>query len=127
MLTDKMAIATFTVSDLDRAIKFYTEKVGLKFVRKSEGDANLEAGMGSMIDIYLKPNSATENTVVTFMVDDLEAEIEALKGKGVVFEEYDIPGMGIKTENGIARMGETMAAWFKDTEGNIVAIFSMKK
>ncbi len=53
-------------------------------------------------------------------MDDVEAEVAELKGRGVVFEEYDLPGM--KTVNGIATGGGSKAAWFKDSEGNIMAV-----
>jgi catechol 2,3-dioxygenase-like lactoylglutathione lyase family enzyme len=122
MLGDKRVVANLTVSDLDRAIQFYTDKLGLKLVRKSEWDANLSAGEGSMIDIYLKPNSTCDNTSCTFMVEDINREMEQLSSKGITFEEYDMPDMGIKTVNGVADMNGTKSAWFKDSEGNIIAL-----
>ena len=53
-------------------------------------------------------------------VEDVAAEVAELKKRGVVFEEYDMPG--IKTEHGIASSGGAKTAWFKDTEGNILAV-----
>ena len=55
-----------------------------------------------------------------WQVDDVEREVAELRAKGVMFEEYDAPG--IKTKDGIAVAGNTKAAWFKDTEGNILAL-----
>ncbi len=60
------------------------------------------------------------HTQVGFRVDDIEAEVGQLRDKGVVFEEYDFPGL--KTENGIAQIGPGRSAWFKDSEGNLIAI-----
>jgi hypothetical protein len=57
------------------------------------------------------------------VVDDVEKAVVDLRSKGVTFEEYDMPG--IKTVNGIADMGDFKGAWFKDPEGNILAIGSM--
>jgi len=56
--------------------------------------------------------------------DNLEAEVDDLRGRGVVFEEYDLPGL--KTENGIATSTAGKAAWFTDTEGNILNLFQRK-
>ncbi len=58
--------------------------------------------------------------LLTFEVSDMEDEVNALRVKGVNFEEYDMPG--IKTQNGIATQGSVKAAWFKDSEGNILCI-----
>jgi hypothetical protein len=54
------------------------------------------------------------------MVDDVEVTVQELRGRGVVFEEYDFPGL--KTVNGVADLGYERAAWFKDSEGNILAV-----
>ena len=55
-----------------------------------------------------------------FIVDDVEDTVKGLKDRGVVFEEYDFPGL--KTENGIATMGNVKGAWFRDPDGNILAV-----
>ena len=71
--------------------------------------------------MYETENAGTAaNTAIGFDTDDIEAEVAALRGLGVTFEEYDFPGL--KTENGIATTNEDRAAWFKDTEGNILCI-----
>ncbi len=57
---------------------------------------------------------------MSFEVDDLGAMVTELRGRGVIFEEYDLPGL--KTENGIAEAEGERRAWFKDTEGNILAM-----
>ena len=60
------------------------------------------------------------NTLMTFAAKDLEADVQAMRDNGVVFEDYDFPGL--KTEDGIAHIGASAVAWFKDSEGNILAI-----
>jgi hypothetical protein len=71
--------------------------------------------------MYPKPNAGTSKASQAFwQVEDIECEVAELKARGVTFEEYDMPGM--KTRNGIATAGGAKAAWFKDTEGNIMAV-----
>jgi hypothetical protein len=71
--------------------------------------------------MYKSAGAGTSKASTAFwQVDDVEAEVAELRGRGVVFEEYDMPG--IKTENGISTGGGAKTAWFKDTEGNILAV-----
>jgi hypothetical protein len=71
--------------------------------------------------MYPSAGAGTSKASTAFWaVDDVEAEVAALKARGVVFEEYDMPG--IKMENSIATGGGAKTAWFKDSEGNIMAI-----
>ena len=60
------------------------------------------------------------HTQMGFMVSDIEREVVELRSRGVVFEEYDLPGL--KTEHGIATVDHARAAWFKDSEGNLLDI-----
>ena len=78
--------------------------------------------------VYENPGlKAPENTTLGFSVppDRFEATMADIRAKGVVFEEYDIPAMGLKTVNGVADRGGTKSAWFKDSEGNILNLVSM--
>jgi predicted enzyme related to lactoylglutathione lyase len=80
-----------------------------------------ECGSHSWVFMYPSKGAGTSKASTAFWtVDDVEAEVTQLKAKGVVFEEYDMPG--IKTVNSIATGGGARTAWFKDTEGNIMAI-----
>ncbi len=112
------------VADLKRAREFYENKLGLKVKEADEkmGEVWYECGQGTMLSIYQRPPVKVEHTQVSFEVDDIEAEMKELRARGVGFEEYDIPEMGLKTINGVATMGNYKAAWFKDTEGNILSI-----
>ena len=83
-----------------------------------------EAGEGSSLVIYQRSDPPkAENTAVGFFVDDVEATVQWLKDRGVVFEEYDFPGL--KTVNSIATIDGTKGAWFKDPDGNILAVSSV--
>src|SRR3989304_2372043 len=123
MLANAMVAPTLPAVDLKRARKFYEEKLGLKVVMEDPSPGlMLQCGKGTMLYIYQRGATKADHTVAGFNVDDVEKEVKELKAKGVVFEEYNIPSMGIKTVNGIATMGPIKSAWFKDTDGNILAI-----
>ena len=123
-LANATAVATLTASDVDRAKAFWTDKLGLT-LDPEQGDPGgvvLEAGGGSKVFIYNSGAPKATNTVVSFKVDDVLATVNELKRKGVQFESYDMPE--IKTdENNIATWEEKYhAAWFKDSEGNIICV-----
>ena len=126
MLTNVPVRSTLPVVDLNRAKKFYEEKLGLKVVGEDPSPgAVLQAGGGTQLYIYQRAATKADHTAASFSVKDVEAEVKELKAKGVVFEEVSIPSMGVKTVGGVATFGELKAAWFKDTEGNILGISSM--
>lgn len=126
MLTNVPVRSTLPVVDLNRAKKFYEEKLGLKVVGEDPSPgAVLQAGGGTQLYIYQRAATKADHTAASFSVKDVEAEVKELKAKGVVFEEIEIPGMGVKTVDGVATFGELKAAWFKDTEGNILGISNM--
>jgi hypothetical protein len=86
------------------------------------------AGAGTMVLIYERPGMpAPENTTLGFNLPagQFDEVAAALRAKGVTFEDYDVPEIGLKTVDGIAEFEGTKAAWFKDSEGNIVNIVSM--
>ena len=121
MLSTAPIAPTIPVVDLERAKKFYVDELGLKLVSENPGGATLEAGGGSTLLLFPRAEATkAEHTVAGFRVDDVEAEVAALRAKGIVFEDIDMPGL--KTENGIANIGPFKAAWFKDSEGNILAV-----
>ena len=121
MLKDAPIVAYIPAADVGRARKFYEGKLGLKAAEEYAGGVVYEFGRGSRAFMYPTPNAGTSKASTAFWaVEDVEAEVAALKARGVVFEEYDMPG--IKTVNGIATGGGAKTAWFKDTEGNILAV-----
>jgi predicted enzyme related to lactoylglutathione lyase len=123
MLKEHDIIAVLPAKDLDRAKKFYDEVHGLEAPEVMD-DENLlyRSGNGTTFLLYKTDNAGTaKNTQMGWGTDNLEAEVDDLRGRGVVFEEYDFPGL--KTENGIATSPAGKAAWFIDTEGNILNLF----
>jgi predicted enzyme related to lactoylglutathione lyase len=121
MLRDASIIPYIPVADISRARKFYEEKVGLKPKEEYAGGVIYECGKGSWVFMYPSPGAGTSKASTAFWaVEDVESEVADLKARGVVFEEYDTPHM--KTVNSIATGGGAKTAWFKDSEGNILAV-----
>jgi catechol 2,3-dioxygenase-like lactoylglutathione lyase family enzyme len=121
MLQTARIVAYIPVSDLDRARKFYEQTLGLKPKETDVAGVLYECGEGSRFFMYPSAGAGTSKASTAFWtVPDVEAEVAELKAKGVVFEEYDHPGF--KTVNSIATGGGAKSAWFKDTEGNILAV-----
>jgi predicted enzyme related to lactoylglutathione lyase len=126
MLKTAPVVPYIPATDIARARKFYEEKVGLVPKQEIAGGVVYECGKGSWIFLYQSGGAGTSKASQAFwQVEDVEAEANALRTKGVVFEEYDLPGL--KTVNGIASGGGTRAAWFKDIEGNIMALIQSVK
>jgi catechol 2,3-dioxygenase-like lactoylglutathione lyase family enzyme len=124
MLDNSPVHPTLPVVDLDRARRFYEEKLGLKVIRTDPSPgAVLQAGEGTVLYIYQRAATKADHTAASFTVKDVEETVKGLRAKGVVFEDVDVPGF--KTLDGIATMGELKGAWFKDTEGNILAVTNM--
>jgi catechol 2,3-dioxygenase-like lactoylglutathione lyase family enzyme len=120
MLTNAPIATTLPVVDMERAREFYEEKLGLKPLQELPELMIYECGEGTKLGLYQREPTKADHTVASFMVEDVEAEVKELKQKGVPFEEYDTPT--IKTVDSIATLGQNKVAWFKDTEGNILAI-----
>ncbi|HET6149676.1 MAG TPA: VOC family protein [Polyangia bacterium] len=123
MLGTAPIIAYVPALDLARARKFYEDKLGLVPKEEYGGGTGLvyECGQGSTFFMYQSPGAGTSKANQAFWaVDDLAAEMAALRAKGVRFEEYDLPGL--KTVNGVNVGGGAKTAWFKDSEGNILAL-----
>jgi len=121
MLKDARIVPYIPVANVARARAFYEERIGLVAKEEYAGGVIYECGDGSWVFMYPSAGAGTSRASTAFWaVDDVVAEVAALRKKGVVFEEYDMPGL--KTVNGIATGGGAKTAWFKDTEGNILAI-----
>jgi len=121
MLTNSPIVPYIPVADMARARKFYEGKLGLKPREEYAGGVIYECGNGSWVFMYPSAGAGTSKASTAFWaVDDVAAEGLDLKAKGVVFEEYNMPG--IKTVNSIATGGGAKTAWFKDSEGNILAV-----
>ena len=121
MLQDSPMYAYIPAKDLARARRFYEEKVGLKAAQEIDGGVVYEFAKGTACFLYPTPNAGTSKASQAFWsVADVDREIEALKARGVVFEDYDMPGE--KSAAGAVTAGGAKAAWFTDSEGNIMAL-----
>ena len=130
-LRDIPVSGVLRAEDFQRARKFYTEVLGLVEAPESGGPATqgmFVAGAGSRVTVYERPGlPAPANTTLGFGVpaDKFDELVAELRAKGVVFEDYDLPEIGLKTVAGIAMFEKNKAAWFKDSEGNIVSLSTM--
>lgn len=121
----KHASTMVNVTDVDRARRFYADCLGLMESGGSGGNRVYRTTDGSTIELHCIPNTVqSEHTALTFEVDDLDGAIRDLEGKGVRFEDYDLPDL--KTENHVATMGDDRAAWFRDPEGNVLCLHEVR-
>jgi catechol 2,3-dioxygenase-like lactoylglutathione lyase family enzyme len=122
MLRKADATPMIAVKDLDRARRFYEETLGLA-TKEAMGGEVLEVTSGdTLINVYRSEFAGTNQaTALTFDVDDIESEVRELKGKGIFFEHYDMPGLDQQGDIYVA--GGVKTAWFKDPDGNILSLF----
>ena len=121
MLKNSPVVPYIPAHDIARARRFYEDKAGLVAREEIAGGVVYECGRGSWIFLYPSAGAGTSTASQAFwQVDDLDAEVADLRSRGVVFEDYDVPGL--KTVNGIATFHTSKAAWFKDSEGNTMAL-----
>ena len=119
MLANLHVYATLPAADLERARRFYAEKLGLTPEREEAGGLFYRCNGGSEFFLFPSQGMASgTHTQAGWITGDIEAEVATLKARGLVFEEYDMPGL--KTVNSIALTGPVKAAWFKDSEGNLL-------
>ncbi|MDQ6893859.1 MAG: VOC family protein [Acidobacteriota bacterium] len=122
MLGDKKVIATIAVRDIGRAKKFYAETLGLAEVPSGEPEVLAFASGGSRLMVYRSELAGGNRaTAATWVVgDQVDAIVRDLKGRGIVFERYDLPQT--TREGDVHVAGKTRVAWFKDPEGNILSV-----
>src|SRR5258705_1373688 len=126
MLQNAPMYSYIPAKDVARARRFYEEKLGFKPKQELAGGVVYEFGEHTACFLYPTPNAGTSQASQAFwQVEDVEREVRDLKSRGVEFEDYDAPGM--KTVDGIAKTPGGKAAWFKDTEGNIMALIEGPK
>lgn len=122
MLTQAAVTTILPVKEMSRAREFYEKRLGLApkgFA--ADGNFLFACGGSAMIALIPKPQGTrSEHTALSFEVDDVDAEVKQLEKRGVVFEDYDLPGL--KTVEHVCVVGSDKAAWFKDTEGNILCV-----
>ena len=129
MLAGSNVASRIPAQDLRRARSFYAEKLGLEPAEERPGGLRYRCGNGEFALFESAAAAAGDHTQMAWEVDELEETIAELRERGMIFEEYDVPGL--ETVNGIVDVegnypskgdvGEK-AAWFKDSEGNLRAI-----
>jgi catechol 2,3-dioxygenase-like lactoylglutathione lyase family enzyme len=129
MLQHSDVATRLPAQDLERARRFYAEKLGLEPVEERPGGLRYRCGNTCFVVFQSTGAASGTHTQMGWEVDDIEATVAALRARGVVFEEYDLPGL--TTVNGIAEVegnypskggvGEK-GAWFRDSEGNLLGI-----
>jgi catechol 2,3-dioxygenase-like lactoylglutathione lyase family enzyme len=124
MFTDTTAYSGFAVDDLDKALEFYGDTLGLKTTVLDEENGlmalNLAGGRDTLV--YRKPDLVPANyTILNFEVDDVERAVDELARRGVSLERYE--GFD-QDEKGIARGPGPDIAWFKDPAGNILSVLT---
>lgn len=121
MLTHAPVMTMLPVKDIERARDFYVSKLGLEAEGLAADGKFVIRANGTKFGLIPKPEGTkAEHTAVGFEVTDIAATIRALKGRGVAFHDYDYPNF--KTVDHMIDLGTDRAAWFSDTEGNILCI-----
>jgi catechol 2,3-dioxygenase-like lactoylglutathione lyase family enzyme len=122
-LSDHTVEAAMAVSDLDRARRFYEDQLGLVPGEAEEQGVRYRCAQGTGIFIYLSQENAGRSpaTLAGWSVDDLDQTMDELASRGVVFEQYDQPGLQTD-ERGVFDAGRFKAAWIRDPDGNTMAI-----
>ena len=122
MLKDSTVTANIPAADLGRAREFYADKLGLTPTDENPGGLVYRTDGGTSFFLYETDYAGQAgHTIAQWHVDDVAAEVAELSSRGVGFERYDMPG--VTWEDDVAVMeGMGRAAWFKDSEGNILCI-----
>ncbi len=117
--------ATLAEGDMEQGRRFWRDTLGFQEIDydETQKEATYRAGQGTWFGIYQhEGGSRCDHTQMSFAIQDIDSAVQALRQKGVRFEEYDLPYL--KTQSGIADMGGgSKGAWFKDPGGNIVGLF----
>ena len=125
MLADHPIEVVLLATDLEASRDFYRDQVGLEIVNETPSGVTFRCGGGTRLAISKSDvGTADEQTQATWRVGDLDAELDQLRSRGVVIEEYDLPG--IKTVNGIADVGFARIAWFIDPGKNCIGVMQLK-
>ncbi|BDV31596.1 VOC family protein [Microbacterium terricola] len=122
MFENLMATAVLPAADIDRAKAWWHDVLGRDPAYADDEGYNLFYDVGgTMVLVYRTDFAGTaQNTAFNLVTDDIDRDVTALRTHGVVFHDYDMPGL--KTVEGIADLGDERSAWFSDSEGNIFAL-----
>jgi catechol 2,3-dioxygenase-like lactoylglutathione lyase family enzyme len=129
LLSESKVATRLPAQDLERARRFYAEKLGLEPVEERPGGLKYQCRNGYFVLFKSRGAASGEHTQMAWEVDDIETVVTELRKRGVVFEEYDLPGL--KTVNGIAEVSGNYPSsggigergfWFRDSEGNLLGV-----
>lgn len=128
MLNGAHVATRLPAKDLERARRYYSEKLGLEPSDEREGGLLYRVASGEFALFESAGSSSGSFTQMAFEVDDVEAAVSELRSRGVTFEEVELPGL--ETRDGIAEIAGTYpskgkrerAAWFRDSEGNMLGV-----
>lgn len=124
MLGDYSIEVVLVAIDLDSARDFYRDKVGLGILNESANAVTFKCGATQLVISKSTVGTADEQTQAAWRVEDLDAELAALRSRGVKIEDYNLPGL--KTIDGIADIGFARMAWFIDPARNCLGIMQLK-
>ena len=123
MFADRQATAMLPAADFSRARAWYAEKLGIEPIEDYPNGMGAAYLLGGGLRAFLYPTplaGTAEHTILSFRCSDLVADMAALRARGVVFLDYDLPGL--KTVDGLATFGPVRNAWCRDSEGNILGL-----
>ena len=120
MFKPKAVAAALPARDFGRAKAFWADKAGLTPVSESDEEARYRIGQTEFLVFPSTGKASGDHTQMGFEVDDVQAAVTWLRERGVVFEEYDMPDF--RSVDGVVEMEGEKAAWFRDSEGNLVAV-----
>jgi len=124
MLSDYPIDVVLLAIDLEASRNFYRDKIGLELLNESPSAVTFKCGSTQLAITKSTVGTADEQTQASWRVKDLDAELNALRGRGVKIEDYDLPGL--KTVDGVADIGFARMAWFIDPAKNCLGIMQLK-
>ncbi len=124
MLGDYPIDLVLLATDLEASRDFYRDKVGLEVMNENTNAVTFKCGSNQLTISKSSVGTADAQTQAAWKVKDLEAELDALRGRGVRIEDYDLPGL--RTVDGIADIGFARMAWFIDPAKNCLGIMQLK-
>jgi len=126
VLNDHPVFPILLSKDLDATRTFYRDVLGLEILREDPGDRIVfRTGGGTQVAVTLSTVGTSDTqTQMAWRVPDIRAAVAELRGRGVRIEEYRAPDP--VTDDGVADMGHSWAAWFLDPSGNVLAVVQPK-
>lgn len=124
MLGDYPIDVVLLAKDIETTRNFYRDKIGLEVLNETGNAVTFKCGGNQLTITQSTVGTADEQTQAAWRVRDLDAELDALRGRGVRIEDYDLPGL--KTVDGVADIGFARMAWFIDPAKNCLGIMQLK-